>query len=216
MQDNDRLEESAMDSNRFRMAKINRLFSITFYVCAVIPVLQLIVGILNVAVALITLGLAAANPFTLFKSILLYAVMIAAFIWSYLKDIRGTIAAILSVIVWCLIGWTSWSGDLFLSVMTIAWLALQIACLTKYKDLKFLRDQPGYPYFNGVSLHENTDKRSIREQQLREQTAEFSGKPSVMDELYANGHALEEKKQKTDSGDQYMEDIFTDDLHKDI
>ena len=215
MQD-DRFEESAMDSNRFRMAKINRLFSITFYVCAAIPALQLIVGILNVATALITLGLMSANPFTMFKSILLYAVMIAAFIWSYLKDIRGTAAAIASIVIWWLIGWTSWRGDLFLTAATLIWLALQIACLRKYKELNFLKNQPGYPYFNGVSLHENTDTRSIREQQLRERTAEFSGKPSVMDGLGASGDSLEEKRSQAGGGNQYMEDIFTDDLHKDI
>ena len=216
MYDDDRQKELEMDSNRFRMQKINRLFSISFYVCAALPAIQRIVGIFNVAVALITLGLKSANPFTMFKSILLYAAMIGAFLWSYLKDIRGTAAAVAMIILWWLIGWTSWRGDLLLNGITIVWLVLQIACLTKYKELNFLKEQSGYPYFNGVSLNEITDTRGIREQQVKEHTSQFSGKPSIMEKLDADGSALEEKRQNKNSENQYMDEIFTDDLNKDI
>ena len=212
----DRIEESAMDSNRFRMQKIKRLFSIAFYVCIVIPAIEIFVGILNVGTALVTLGLMAADPIPLFKSLFVYALMAAAFIWSYTMDIRGTVSAIAAIILWWFINIAKWYGDLLLNAITIVWLVLQIACLLKYKDLYSLKKQPGYPYFNGVSLNENTDIRSIREQQVKEHTSQFSGKPDIMDELGTKSDTLEENRKPTGGENHYMEDIFTDDLNKDI
>lgn len=183
MQDNERLKELEMDSNRRRMMEINKRFKTAFWVCAVFPALQLFIGLLNIATALITLGLTAADPLPMFGTVLLYAAMIGAFIWSYLKDIRGTVAAILSVVVWCLIGLTGWGIDILLIAIALLWIGMQISCLKKYKELDLLKTQPGYPDFNSIYFHK-TNSRVLSDEQVRESLRE--NKNAGMDDIFTD------------------------------
>ncbi|MCH5350311.1 MAG: hypothetical protein J1E40_13365 [Oscillospiraceae bacterium] len=167
MIDNDRLEEQAMDSNRNRMKGLNKLFSIAFYICAPYPAISLVIDIIAVGVALISFGHYAVSPLGLILKLLAHIAMFGSFLWSYLKDKNGTIAAIAVAALWFIFNLVTGSIDIIVLGLSIVWIAAQVLCLIKYTELEFLKAQPGYPDFNSIFFHK-TNNRRVTDEQIRE------------------------------------------------
>ena len=171
MADNERLEEQAMDSNRKRMKEIDRVFTIAFYVCAVHFVIRLILDVVSIGVALMTWGFIAENPIMLLLRLIGHAVILGVFLWSYFKDRTGTIASIAAVVMWILIGMAIGGTVVIDYLLAVLWIIMQALCLSKYKELEYLKAQPGYPTFNAIFLHKS-DNRRVAEKQIRDSLKE--------------------------------------------
>ena len=171
MDDNERLEEQIMDSNRRRMKDLDRIFTITFYVCSVHFIIRLILDVVSIGVALMTLGIVADSPLILILRLIENIVILGVFLWSYFKDRTGTIASIAAVIIWILIGVLIGGTDIIDFVLAALWIGLQALCLSKYKELEYLKAQPGYPDFNAIFLHRK-DNRRVADEQIKESLAE--------------------------------------------
>ncbi|MCH5193675.1 MAG: hypothetical protein J1F11_06915 [Oscillospiraceae bacterium] len=206
MIDNDRLEEQTMDSNRNRMKDLNRLFSIAFYICTPYPAILLVIDFIAVGVALVTLGLFAVSPLGLIMKFLAHIAMLGAFLWSYLKDRKGTIAAIAVSALWFMFNLVNGSIDIIAVVLSFAWIGMQILCLTKYKELEHLKNQPGYPDFNAIFLH-RTDNRRVTDAQIKES---FKENKTVKSRPASETYAIPENTVMNDDGSGFMEILSVD------
>lgn len=233
MDDNERLEEQIMDSNRRRMKDLDRIFTITFYVCSVHFIIRLILDVVSIGVALMTLGIVADSPLILILRLIENIVILGVFLWSYFKDRTGTIASIAASALWILIGTAIGGTDVIDYLLAALWIGLQALCLSKYKELEYLKAQPGYPDFNAIFLHRK-DNRRVADEQIKESLAEnrvpksYSAQDTYqipedavlnddgsgfMEILQVDGSTLADKN--TDRFENhYMDDISPDDISK--
>ncbi len=190
------------DANRDDMRRISRIFSAAFYICAIFPAIPLIVSLGSFTATLITLGTAGMDPLTVFSSILANGGLIAAYLWSYLKDKRGTIAAIAAVILWWLLYvHADPEGLIIVALVTV----LQAVCFAQYKKLDYLKTQEGYPDFYNLSRSEG-GKRIMSDEQIRESMKFYE---TDMGALEADGSKLKENSEKH-TANTYMDELFTD------
>ncbi len=187
--------ERQMDIDREDMRRINRIFTVTFYICAVFPALQLMVALCSFLASLITLGNAGLDPVSVFSCILADGPVIAALIWSYTKDKRGTIIAIAAVILrWLLYD----RSDIVLAIMVTV---LQAVCLLQYQKIGYLKTHEGYPDF--CLYRKDGVKRIMSDEQIRES---MKAPSADMDILETNGSSLKENKENH-TANNYMDEL---------
>lgn len=190
--------ERQMDIDREEMRKIDRIFTVTFYICAVFPAIPLIFSLCSFVATMITLGVAGMDPLTVLSSILTNGGLIAAYLWSYLKDKRGTIAAIAAVILWWLLYERADSEWLiFVALVTV----LQTVCLLQYKKIGYLKTHEGYPDF--CLYRKDGVKRIMSDEQIRER---MKAPSADMDTLETDGISLKENKENHTSNS-YMDEL---------
>ena len=204
MDDNERYEEQIMDSNRKRMKELDKVFTLAFYLCAVHFIIRLALDIGGIGVALMTLGIVADNPGTMILRLFGHAVILGLFLWSYFKDRNGTIASIAAIAIWLIIGVAIGGTVIIDFLLAAAWIGLQVLCLTKYKELEYLKAQPGYPNFNGVFLHKN-DNRRVTDEQIIE-----SLKGNKVQKSAEETYNLPESAVLNDDGSGFMEILQVD------
>ena len=206
MDDNERYEEHIMDSNRKRMKELDKIFTIAFYVCAVHFIIRLILDVVSIGVALITLGIVADSPLVLILRLFENIVILGVFLWSYFKDRTGTIASMAAVVLWILIGVLIGGTDIIDFVLAALWIGLQALCLSKYKELEYLKAQPGYPTFNAIFLHRK-DNRRVAEEQIKESLAENRAPKSYSAQ---ETYQIPEDAVMNDDGSGFMEILSVD------
>ena len=206
MDDNERYEEQIMDSNRKRMKEIDKIFTIAFYVCAAHFALRLILDVVSIGVALMTLGIVADSPLTMILRLFEHIGILGVFLWSYFKDRTGTIVSIVAVVLWILIGLAIGGTVLLDFLLAALWIFMQALCLSKYKELEYLKEQPGYPDFNGVFLHRK-DNRRVAYEQIRESLAENRVQKSYPAE---ETYQIPEDAVLNDDGSGFMEILSVD------
>lgn len=191
-----------IDIDREAMRRTNRIFSIAFYLCALPPAIPLIVALCSFLASLITLGVAGGDPASVISSIIANGAVIAAFIWSYTKDKRGTIAAIAAVTLrWILYDRSYPEGLIYAAAAVI----LQTVCIMQYEKLDDLKTHEGYPDFYNVTRHDG-GKRIMSDEQIKE-NMRYS--QADMDTLKADGSALQKNEDKH-TANTYMDEIYTD------
>ena len=206
MYDKERFEEEVMDSNRRRIKEINKLFYIAYHICVPYFVIMLMIDIIATGVSLISLGLLAVNPLGVILKFLAHAAMLGAFYWSYIKERNGTIAAIAGIALWFLFNLVNGKSDIIVFALSIVWLAAQILCLTKYKELDYLKAQPGYPDFNAIFLHKK-DNRRVTDEQIMES---FKENKSKKDHPASETYKIPESTVMNDDGSNFMEILKVD------
>ncbi len=194
--------EQQTDIDREKMRSINRIFSIAFYLCAAFPAIPFIVALCSFLASLITLGVAGADPVYVISSIIANGAVIAAFIWSYTKDKRGTIAAIAVVILrWLLYDKSYPEGLIYAAAAVI----LQLVCIIQYKKLDDLKTHEGYPDFFPLSRGDG-GKHIMSDEQIKEK---MKISHADMEDLAADGSKLMRNDDKH-TANVYMDEIFTD------
>ena len=65
------------------------------------------------------------------------------------------------MILCLIIGWE------FVLLPLLAGLATQIICFTKYNEIQYLKEQPGYPDFNTVYLRNQYNNRIVSDNEIQ-------------------------------------------------
>lgn len=195
-------DEHQTDIDREAMHRINRIFSIAFYLCALPPAIPLIIALGSFVASLITLGVAGADPLSVMSSIIANGAVIAAFIWSYTKEKRGTIAAIAAVTLRWLLYDKSYPEGLIYAAAAII---LQSICIIQYEKIDHLKTHEGYPDFYNLSRHDG-GKRIMSDEQIKER---MGYSQADMDTLKADGSVLQKNEDKH-TANIYMDEICTD------
>ncbi len=199
---NEVLDGTQIDIDREAMRRTNRIFSIVFYLCALPPAIPLIVALCSFLASLITLGVTGADPVWVISSIIANGAVIAAFIWSYTKDKRGTIAAIAAVTLrWLLYDKSYPEGLIYAAAAVI----LQSVCIMQYEKLDDLKTHDGYPDFYNVTRNVG-GKRIMSDEQIKER---MKYSQADMAALKADGSALQKNEDKH-TANTYMDELYTD------
>lgn len=156
--------EQLLELNYNKMQKLKKLFKAAFIVSAIPSALYIVFGLVAAAVAVMTAGMIAPPIF----AIILWLVCVIAFAcFSFSRNMEqnGTLASILAIIVQmilCLIiGWE------FVLFPLLTGLTAQIICFTKYNEIQYLKEQPGYPDFNTVYLRNQYNNRIVSDNEIQ-------------------------------------------------
>ena len=159
------------------MQKLTKLFKAAFIVSVIPSALYIVFGMVAAAVTVMTAGMIAPPIFAIILW-LVCAISFACFSFSRNMEQNGTLASILAIIVQmilCLIiGWE------FVLLLLLAGLATQIICFTKYNEIQYLKEQPGYPDFNMVYLRNQYNNRIISDNEIQRN---LSSADAQMDEI---------------------------------
>lgn len=210
----DQREELEMDSNREAMLKINKLFNVTFYLCMYTPVGKTFIVLAVIVATMLSGGLTFGNSDFRYMltadwiDVITIIVMSIAFIGSSLRKKAFTAASAAVLIIHGILILNSGHFipfDAVTMVITVIQTCLQIACLKNYGKLEQLKQQPGYPDFNGIFFADRLRTRITTDEQVR--TAIEMGGLTEMDAAKADGSTLTDKTAEAPQTEYVMEDI---------
>lgn len=172
--------EQLLEVNYNKMQRLKKLFKAAFIVSFIPSALYIALGFVSAAAAVMTAGL-LRPPMVFIILLIICVISFACFSFSHNMEQNGTLASILEIIVQMIFDIVG--GISFIFILLIAGLVMQIICFTKYNEIQYLKEQPGYPDFNTIYLRKEYNKRIVSDNEIKQI---LSGSDAQMDEININ------------------------------
>lgn len=174
--------EQLSEANYNKMQELKKFFKAAFIVSVIPSALFILIGLIGFVAAVMTAGL-LSPPVIVILLWLLCVVSFVCFSYSKIMEHNGTIASIAAIILQMIFSLAGGYIPIFL--LLLAGLFMQIKCLTKYSEIQYLKEQPGYPDFNTVFIRNMYNNRILSDHDINQKMNTY-GADIQMDEISAD------------------------------